>query len=63
MNMSPLQTVEITLKNGLIATIELSPQLVKSVKEAFTLGEHEDPSPHHVKLYLTKAMQNALEKS
>jgi|APGre2960657423_1045063.scaffolds.fasta_scaffold195188_2 hypothetical protein len=63
MNISPVQTVEITLKNGIIATIELTPQLVKSVKEAYTLGAHEEISPNHVKLYLIKAMQNALEKS
>ena len=60
--MTPVQTVDITLKSGLVATVELSEQLVKSVREAFSLAADENPTPFHVKLYLARAMQNAIEK-
>lgn len=60
--MTPVQTVDITLKSGQIATVELSAQLVESVRQAFSLREDENPTPYQIKLYLTKAMQNALEK-
>lgn len=60
--MIPVQTVDITLTSGHIATIEMSEQLVKSVREAFSLSDNESPTPYQVKEYLAKAMKNALEK-
>lgn len=56
---TPAQIVEIEFKSGQVVTLEMTEQLVKSVREAFSLSEFFMPTPEQVRLYLIESMKNA----
>lgn len=60
--MNSVDTVEIILSSGDIATIEMSDEFLKRVRDAYNLSDQQKPTASQVKYFLAKSMQNALEK-
>jgi len=60
--MEVVDSIDIVLKSGDIATVEMSPELLKRIREAYNLNESQRPTASQVKYFLAKSMQNALEK-
>jgi len=59
--MQVAETIEISLKNGQVLTLDMSQQLVDGIRSAFMLGDAEVITERHVKYYLAAAMKNSLE--
>lgn len=59
--MQVVDTVDIVLSSGDIVTIEMSSELLKRIRQAYSLDENQKPSASQVKFFLAKSMQNALE--
>lgn len=60
--MIPVDTVEVQLNSGEIATIEMSEQFLKMIRGVFNLSEDVKPSPQQVKMFLAQTIKNAVEK-
>lgn len=60
--MIPVDTVEVQLNSGEIATIEMSEQFLKMIRDVFNLSEDVKPSPQQVKMFLAQTIKNAVEK-
>ena len=56
------RTVDIELKSGQVATIDVSQELLERARTAFCLNSHEQVTERHLKYYLVSSMKNALEK-
>ena len=56
-----IEEIEIVLASGDIATIQLTSELLRRIREVYSLGDQEKPSPNQVKYFLAKSMQNALK--
>lgn len=59
--MQVADTVDIVLSSGDIASIEMSSELLKRIRQAYNLDESQRPTASQVKFFLAKSMQNALE--
>jgi hypothetical protein len=53
------RTVELAMKSGQVASVDVSSQLVERVREAFNLKDAESVTDVHIKYYLIAAMKNA----
>jgi len=60
--MNSVDSVEIVLSSGDIATIEMSDEFLNRVRDAYKLSEQQKPTASQIKYFLAKSMQNALEK-
>lgn len=58
--MKIVDTVNIVLNTGDIATIEISDVLLERIQWAFNLQKDEKPTATQVKHYLTESIKNAL---
>jgi hypothetical protein len=54
------KTIDITLPNGTVATIDMSRQMIEKIMSTFTLEDSSMITEMHVKYFLASAMQNAL---
>lgn len=54
------KTIEINLKDGQIMTLDMTPQLIGSIRTAFMLDETSEITERHVKYYLISSIKNAL---
>lgn len=61
--MIPAKTVELSMKSGQIASVEISTQLLEKVREAFNLERAENVTDVHIKHFLIAAMKNAVGDS
>jgi hypothetical protein len=59
--MNAVKTVEFSLRDGQIVTLDMSDRLVKQIVSAFSLRGPEEISENHVKSYLASGMKKALE--
>lgn len=59
--MKSIDTIEIVLSSGDIATIEMSDALLVQIQTAFDLKKDQQPTASQVKYFLARSMQNALE--
>ena len=59
--MQTIKTVEFSLKDGQIVTLDISDKLVDQIITAFNLKSFEEISEEHVKRYLVSGMKRALE--
>ena len=53
--------IDIPLANGCVMEIQMTETLVNNIRSAFSLSSWENLTPNHVKFFLAKSMQNALE--
>jgi len=60
--MITVDTVEVQLNSGEIATIEMSEQFLKMIRDVFNLSEDVKPSSQQVKMFLAQTIKNAVEK-
>lgn len=49
------------MKNGLIAEIDVSQELLERVRSTFRLQSTDQVSDSHIKYFLASSMKNALE--
>jgi hypothetical protein len=61
--MIPARKVELSMKSGQVASVEISTQLVEKVREAFNLEKAESVTDVHIKHFLIAAMKNAVGDS
>lgn len=61
MNMLKARTLELQLKNGYIAEIDVSHELLERVKDTFQLQSSDQVSDNHIKYFLASSMKNSLE--
>ena len=61
--MDVARTVEIELKNGQVATIDLSHELIERIRASFMLNSQDQVTERHVKYFLVSSMKNFLETS
>lgn len=57
--MIPTRTVELSMKSGQIASVEISAQLVEKVREAFNIENINGVTDAHIKYFLIASMKNA----
>lgn len=60
-NMNVVKTVEFSLRDGQVVSLDMSDRLVEQIITAFSLGSPEEISERHVKSYLASGMKKALE--
>lgn len=59
--MNVTKTVEFSLRDGQIVTLDMSDKLVDQIISAFDLNSADEISEGHVKSYLANGMKRALE--
>lgn len=59
--MNVTKTVEFSLRDGQIVTLDMSERLVDQIVTAFDLRGPDEISEGHVKIYLANGMKRALE--
>jgi len=59
--MQAVDTIDIILSSGDVATIEMSAALLEQIRAAFDLQKDQRPTASQVKYFLARSMQNALE--
>jgi len=59
--MKTVDSVDIILSSGDVATIEMSAALLEQIRAAFNLQKDQRPTASQVKYFLARSMQNALE--
>lgn len=59
--MNVAKTVQFSLKNGDVVSLDMSEKLVKQIEAAFGLESSELMTEEHVKYYLVSGMSKALE--
>ena len=59
--MNVTKTVEFSLRDGQIVSLDMSDRLVDQIVTAFDLNSPEEISEGHVKIYLANGMKRALE--
>lgn len=55
------RTFELQMKNGLVAEIDVSHELLERVRGTFQLQSVDQVSDSHIKYFLASSMKNALE--
>lgn len=55
------KVVEISLKDGSVASLEMTGEMLRSIREAFSLETDDEITERHVKYFLISSMKNALE--
>jgi len=61
--MQVAKTIQISLKNGQVLTLDMTQQLVEGIISTFMLDNADFITERHVKYYLASAMKNAVEQS
>ena len=59
--MEVTKSIDISLPNGTVATIDMSQQMVERVIDTFMLENSDMITESHVKYFLVSSMKNALE--
>ena len=59
--MEVTKSINISLPNGTVATIDMSQQMVERVMSTFMLENPDSITENHVKYFLASSMKNALE--
>lgn len=59
--MNVMKTVEFSLRDGQVVSLDMSDRLVDQIITAFSLNGPEEISEGHVKHYLASGMKKALE--
>lgn len=54
------RTIELQLKNGYIAELDVSHELLEQVRDTFQLQSSDQVSDRHIKYFLASSMKNAL---
>lgn len=59
--MEVTKSIDVRLPNGLVATIDMSQQMLERVMTTFMLEDPDMITENHVKYFLASSMKNALE--
>ena len=59
--MEVTKSIDVSLPNGAVATIDMSQQMVERVMSTFMLQDPDLITENHVKYFLISSMKNALE--
>jgi len=53
-------SIKLSLPDGTVAEIQMTQQLVESIRRTFSLSQDEKVTESHVKYFLVSGMKNAL---